>query len=61
VYSFGSDPNRVCAFQVYSNFEEANAFLKSKAYVDHEREVAPLLEGPPQVDVLQPRWIKNIQ
>jgi len=59
VYSFGSDPNRICAFQVYSSVEDANAFLKSQAYIDYEREVGPLLEGPPQVEVLQPQWIKQ--
>jgi quinol monooxygenase YgiN len=60
VYSFGSDPDRICAFQVYSSVEQANAFLKSKEYIDYEKEVAPLLEGPPQVEVLQPQWIKGI-
>ncbi len=60
VYSFGTDPDRICAFQVYRSVEEANAFLKSQAYIDYEQEVAPLLQGPPQVDVLQPQWIKGI-
>ena len=60
VYSFGTDPDRICAFQVYSSVGEANAFLKSQAYIDYEKEVAPLLEGPPQVEVLQPQWIKGV-
>ncbi|WP_200887503.1 putative quinol monooxygenase [Sphingomonas sp. ERG5] len=59
VYSFGGDPDRICAFQVYSSAEEASAFLKSRAYLDYEQEVASLLEGPPQVEVLQPQWIKG--
>jgi quinol monooxygenase YgiN len=59
VYSFGSDSDRICAFQVYSSADEAGAFLKSQAYIDYELEVAPLLEGPPQVEVLQPQWIKR--
>jgi quinol monooxygenase YgiN len=58
VYSFGSDPDRICAFQVYSTAKDANDFVKSQAYRDYEREVTPLLEGPPQVEVLQPQWIK---
>ena len=58
VYSFGDDPDRICAFQVYSSVEAANAFLKSQAYRDYEKEVAPLLEGPPSVEVLKPQWIK---
>ena len=58
VYSFGSDPGRICAFQVYSSAEDANDFLKSQAYRDYEQEVTPLLEGAPQVEVLQPQWIK---
>lgn len=58
VYSFASDPDRICAFQVYGSAEAANDFLKTAAYLAYEQEVAPLLEGPPQVDVLQPQWIK---
>ena len=60
VYSFGSDPDRNLRLQVYSSVEEASAFLKSQAYIDYEKEVAPLLEGPPQVEVLRPQWIKGI-
>lgn len=59
VYSFGADPDRICAFQVYGSVAEANAFLKSQAYIDYQRDVTPLLEGPPQVEVLQPQWIKG--
>jgi quinol monooxygenase YgiN len=58
VYAFGSDPDRICAFQVYASAEEASAFLKTPAYLAYEKEVAPLLEGPPDVEVLQPQWIK---
>jgi quinol monooxygenase YgiN len=58
VYAFGTDPDRICAFQVYGSAEEANAFLKTSDYLAYEHEVAPLLEGPPQVEVLQPQWIK---
>ncbi len=59
VYSFASDPDRICAFQVYSSIQEANAFLKTPAYVAYELEVTPFLEGPPKVEVLQPQWIKQ--
>ncbi len=59
VYSFGSDPDRICAFQVYNSAEAAEAFLKTSAYLAYQKEVAPLLEGPPQVEVLQPQWIKG--
>ena len=58
VYAVASDPDRICAFQVYASAEAANAFLKTPAYLAYEKEVAPLLEGPPIVEVLQPRWIK---
>ena len=60
VYSFGSDPDRICAFQVYSSIEDAHAFLRSPAYIAYEKEVAPLLDGPPQVEGLQPQWIKGV-
>jgi quinol monooxygenase YgiN len=59
VYSFGTDPDRICAFQVYGSVEEARAFLKTPAYLAYEQEVAPLLEGSPNVEVLQPLWIKS--
>jgi quinol monooxygenase YgiN len=58
VYAFGDDPDRICAFQVYSSVEAANAFLKSQAYREYEQEVTPLLEGPPTVEALTPQWIK---
>ena len=59
VYSFGNDPDRIFAFQVYGSAEDANAFLKTQAYLDYQREVTPLLEGPPEVEILQPQWIKS--
>ena len=59
VYSFTSDPDRICAFQVYGSAEEAKAFLKTPAYLAYEQEVAPLLEGPPKVEILTPQWIKS--
>ena len=59
VYSFGDEPEQIYAFQVYGSVENANAFIKSHAYRDYELEVAPLLEGPPHVEVLKPQWIKN--
>jgi quinol monooxygenase YgiN len=58
VYSFGSGPDRICAFQVYGSAEEANAFLNTPSYLAYEKEVAPLLEGPTDVEVLHPQWIK---
>ena len=59
VYSFGPDPDQICAFQVYSSSEAAEAFLKTAAYRAYEEEVAALLVGPPVVEILQPQWIKT--
>ncbi len=59
VYSFGSDKDRICAFQVYDSEASANAFLQSDEYRAYQRDVEPLLEGPPQVEVLQPQWVKG--
>ncbi|MEQ1867123.1 MAG: antibiotic biosynthesis monooxygenase [Alphaproteobacteria bacterium] len=59
VYSFGIGPDTICAFQVYGSAEDANAFLKIPAYLAYELEVAPLLDGPPHVEVLRPQWIKG--
>ena len=60
IYAFGSDEDRICAFQVYKSAEEAQAFLRSDAYVAYELEVSPLLDGPPQVEVLQAQWVKGL-
>ena len=60
IYAFGSDEDRICAFQVYESAEEAQAFLRSDAYVAYELEVSPLLYGPPQVEVLQAQWVKGL-
>jgi quinol monooxygenase YgiN len=59
VYSFGADPDEIVAFQVYASADAARAFLQSPAYATYEAEVANLLEGPPQVELLQPQWIKR--
>jgi quinol monooxygenase YgiN len=59
VYSFGADPDEIVAFQVYANADAATAFLQSPAYTTYEAEVADLLAGPPQVEVVQPQWIKR--
>lgn len=59
VHTFGLDPDRICAFQVYGSAGEADAFLETAAYLDDAREVAPLPGGPPEVEVLHPRWIKG--
>lgn len=59
VYSFGEQPDVICAFQVYRTPDDAKAFVQSQAYLDYLGEVGPLLAGDPEVEVLQPRWIKN--
>jgi quinol monooxygenase YgiN len=59
VYCFATDPDRICAFQVYDSEASANAFLRSVQYLAYQREVEPLLEGAPQIEVLHPQWIKG--
>ena len=51
-----ADPDVVCAFQVYRSAADAAAFLTTDAYRSYEREVAPLLAGPPEVRPLTPDW-----
>jgi quinol monooxygenase YgiN len=58
-YCFGTEPDRICAFQVYDSWESASAFLESAQYVAYQREVEPLLEGPPEVLALLPQWVKG--
>ena len=54
-----SAPDAVCAFQQYRSPEDAAAFLATDAYQAYEREVAPLLVGPPDVKTLVPVWSKT--
>lgn len=58
-YCFGAEPDTICAFQRYRSEEAAAEFLRTGAYAAYEAEVEPLLEGPPQVTVLDVRWTKR--
>lgn len=57
-YCFGTEPDVICAFQLYASEDAARAFLTTPSYRAYEREVRPLLAGEPSVTVLDPRWIK---
>lgn len=59
IYAFGDDPDTICAFQVYRSREEADAFLRTDAYVAYIEESRPLLENEPEVTILLPRWVKD--
>lgn len=54
-----ADPNAIHAFQQYRSQEDATAFLQTDAYQAYEREVTPLLDGPPFVTRLTPQWTKT--
>ncbi len=56
-----ADPDAICAFQQYRSPEDAAAFLETEAYRAYEREVGPLLMGPPEVRRLTPVWSKPLQ
>jgi quinol monooxygenase YgiN len=58
-YGFGTEPDVIGAFQVYRSKEDADAFVRSAAYLAYLEESRPLLEHDPDVTVLEPRWIKN--
>ena len=53
------DPDGITAFQHYRTAEDALTFLQHPSYRAYEREVAPLLAGPPKVSKLVPTWIKQ--
>jgi quinol monooxygenase YgiN len=60
VYSFDpSDPDTVCAFQLYSSPEAAQEFLKHPSYLAYLKESRPLLASEPQIRMLDPQWIKK--
>jgi quinol monooxygenase YgiN len=54
-----SDPDGICAFQVYASAEAPQAFLRTPNYAAYLEEVDPLLAGPPEVTPLSPSWIKG--
>lgn len=54
-----SDPDSVCAFQLYASIEASQAFLKTDSYAAYLKDVDPLLSGPPQVTALTPKWSKG--
>lgn len=54
-----ADPDVIRAFQLYRDADEAAAFLRTAAYAAYERDVAPLLTGPPSVVRLTPVWTKT--
>ena len=58
-YCFGQDADTVCAFQVYESAEEATAFLASPSYQAYLTASRHLLEHDPDVNILDPRWIKT--
>jgi quinol monooxygenase YgiN len=57
-YSFGTDPDTICAFQVYRDQDAAGVFLKKPEYAAYLEEVEPLLTGDPVVTVLDVQWSK---
>lgn len=54
-----ADPDVIHAFQQYRSEQDAAAFLGTDAYRTYERDVAPLLAGPPVVTRLTPQWTKT--
>ena len=60
VYSFDtSDPDVVCAFQLYSTAEAAHEFLKHPNYLAYLKESRLLLAKEPEIKMLSPQWIKT--
>lgn len=59
VYSFTADPDTICAYQVYTSKEAADAFLRSPSYLAYLDESRPLLMHDPLVEVMVPQWIKE--
>ncbi len=54
-----AEPDAISAFQQYAGPEAAQRFLETEAYCSYQREVEPLLLGPPEVTSLDPVWSKH--
>ena len=60
LYGFGLQTELVGAFQVYRSRSEADAFLKTPAYLAYLEQSRPLLAHDPEIIMLSPRWTKGI-
>lgn len=58
-YGFGTEPDTVGAFQVYSSAEAAEEFARSAAYLEYLDASRSLLAQDPEVTVLETRWVKG--
>lgn len=54
-----ADQDAIHAFQQYRSAEDAAAFLQTSAYQAYQRDVTPLLAGPPVITQLTPIWTKT--
>lgn len=54
-----SDPDGICAFQIYASASDAERFLSHPSYLAYLQAVELLLEGPPHVRSLTPQWWKG--
>jgi quinol monooxygenase YgiN len=54
-----SDPDSICAFQLYASAEASREFLTTDSYAAYLEDVEPLLAGAPQVTALTPMWSKG--
>ena|SRR5699024_6161437 len=54
-----NDPDTLCVYQQYSDYESSQAFLETTNYARYHKEVSSLLAGEPEILVATPMWIKN--
>lgn len=55
-----NDSDSICVYQLYSDSESSQAFLKTPSYADYLKEVESLLAGPPEITEATPVWIKDV-
>lgn len=60
LYGFGTNPDTIGAFQLYRSKEDADAFVRSPAYLTYLEESRPLLQHDPDITMLEPRWVKGV-
>lgn len=54
-----NDPDTIVVFQLHSDADSGNEFVKQPWYGDYERETADLLAGPSEFRTATLQWMKK--
>lgn len=55
-----NDPDSICVYQQYSDYESAQAFLKNPDYATYLKESRLLLAEESEITTTTPVWVKTV-